>query len=217
MINGSPKASGSVSGAILDTIAGMLGPQAETRRIKAVTAGRATEADLEADVLVVAFPLYIDSLPAPLLEWLISYHGLVGAREGGSPATVFAVCNCGFHEGAQTELALAVVRNFACSSGLTWGGGLGIGSGGMLVGLASVPPEAGIKRPVSRGLAWLGGLVAKAEASGEVRLVQFAFPRFAYIFMAHAGWRHMAKVNGLRSGDIGRQRGIETKIAPCSA
>ncbi|MFH2115959.1 MAG: hypothetical protein ABIJ86_15770 [Spirochaetota bacterium] len=207
MVNGSPKAAVSVSGTILDTIAGMLGPLAETRRIRAVIARRATETDLEADVVVVAFPLYIDSLPAPFLEWLISYHELVGARGTRAPAKVYAICNCGFYEGAQTGLALAVVRNFTCSSGLMWGGGLGIGSGGMLIGLASVPSEASIKRPVSRGLAWMAGLVAKAEVSGEVRLVQFAFPRFAYIFMAHAGWRQMARTHGLRPGDIGRRRG----------
>jgi len=208
MVNGSPKASGSVSGTLLDTITEILGHQVETVRKGAITSGQATEADLAADALVVAFPLYVDALPAPLLEWLISYHDLVIAQKAKSPTRVYAVCNCGFNEGAQTELALSVVRNFAHSSGLTWGGGLGIGSGGMLIGLASVPSEAGIKRPVSRGLAWLADIIAREESPGEIRLVQFAIPRFAYIFMAHMGWRQMAKSHGLRAGDLRRRHGI---------
>lgn len=208
MVNGSPKAGTSASGRILDAIAGTLSHQAQTRRIRAAVAGRAEETDLEADILVLAFPLYVDALPAPLLEWLISYRDLVRARGAGVPAKVYAVCNCGFHEAKQTELALAIIKNFVSSSGLAWGGGLGIGSGGMLVGLASVPPEAGVKRPVSSGLTWLAGLVAGAETPGDIRLVQFAFPRFAYIFMAHAGWRQLARTNGLRARDIGRRRDI---------
>jgi len=102
--------------------------------------------------------------------------------------------------------ALEVVANFARSAGLEWGGGLGIGSGGMLAGLASVPPGAGIKRSVSEGLDWIAGLAARGEASGETRFVRFAFPRFAYILAAHAGWKAMARANGLRPRDIGNPR-----------
>lgn len=206
LMNGSPKAAGSASGVVLDAIAAVLAPVAETRRKRAVTAGPATEEDVDADVLVLAFPLYVDCLPAPLLEWLLSYRAMAPDRAGWKPTRVYAVCNCGFHEAAQTELALAVVENFARSAGLEWGGGLGVGSGGMLAGLAAVPPGASIKRRVSQGLDWIAGLAARGDGRGETRFVRFAFPRFAYILAAHAGWRSMARANGLRSRDIGRPR-----------
>jgi hypothetical protein len=204
LMNGSPKAAVSASGIILETVAAGMGPGVESRTKRAVTSGSATEEDVAADALVLAFPLYIDCLPAPLLEWLISYRSIASSLSGRKPARVYAICNSGFHEAAQTELAMAVVANFARSAGLEWGGGLGIGSGGMLVGLASVPPKAGIKRSVTEGLDWIAGLVAHGEASGETRFVRFAFPRFAYILAAHAGWKAMARANGLRPCDIGR-------------
>ncbi|OHD27571.1 MAG: hypothetical protein A2Y38_23050 [Spirochaetes bacterium GWB1_59_5] len=206
LMNGSPKAAGSASGIVLDTVADAMGPGVESLTKRAVTAGSATEEDVAADALVLAFPLYVDCLPAPLLEWLISYRAIAPSRSGRKPARVYAICNCGFHEAAQTELALEVVANFARSAGLEWGGGLGIGSGGMLAGLASVPPGAGIKRSVSEGLDWIAGLAARGEASGETRFVRFAFPRFAYILAAHAGWKAMARANGLRPRDIGNPR-----------
>jgi hypothetical protein len=205
MVNGSPKAAGSSSGMILDQVAAALGPGHEIV-VKRAASGVATRADLEAEILVFAFPLYVDALPAPLLEWLIAYRELASARDAAlrQRTTVYAICNCGFWESAQTESALRIVRSFARSSSLSWGGGLGIGSGGMIEGLAKAPPEMPIKKPVSAGLQWLSGLVARGETPGELRYVQHAFPRWAYIAMAHLGWRQMARANGLRPRDIRR-------------
>ncbi|HOX33836.1 MAG TPA: NAD(P)H-dependent oxidoreductase [Spirochaetales bacterium] len=206
LVNGSPKARDSASGSILDSLAAALGPGMETRRLRAITAKEAEPADLEAEVLVLAFPLYVDSLPAPLLEWLLSYAALARARGATArPAAVYAICNCGFLEGAQTETALAIVRNFARSSGLRWGGAIGLGGGGMFEPMAKLPPEAAIKRPVSRAMDWLAGLIRGGEAPGEARYAQFAFPRLAYILAAHLGWRRQARANGLRPREIGKR------------
>jgi hypothetical protein len=218
LVNGSPRPSGSASGSILETIRGKLGPEHRYTEVNARKSPGAAAACLDQDAIVIAFPLYVDSLPSRLLEWLLSFEALAAAPDAARSrreTAVFAICNCGFHEGAQTRTALRIVRNFALKSGFSWGGGLGIGTGGMINGMAKVPEEAWIKREVSRGIAWIAGNVADWGASpgqarlaptrdfdGSVRFVSHAFPRFAYIMVANSGWRQEARANGLRVREL---------------
>lgn len=203
-VSGSPKVTDSATLAILDRLEAGLAGSGTLRRVRAIAAKAPSPEDLEAEVLVLALPLYVDSLPAPLLEWLVSYKDLVQKRQAADPswkpgAKVYAVVNCGFHEGIQNEHALAIIQNFAASTGLAYGGGLGIGTGGMVLAMAKVPDQAGIKRPVAQGLDWLTGLIRDGALPGTNRYVQFGFPRFAYLLAAHAGWRRLAKGNGVPS------------------
>lgn len=175
-INGSPKAVNSTSAAILDRLEASFGSGWEKKRIRAVPAvahGRIEPEDLDSDILLVAFPLYVDGLPAPLLQWLMLYREAVAARKHSEPewysrTRVFAVGNCGFYEGAQNEQALRIIRNFAQSSGLVFGAGLGIGCGGMIAALDKVPDQAAIKRPVAEALAWIGKLASDFTSAGSM-------------------------------------------------
>lgn len=200
LIQGSPKHSNSTSAALLEACARQFPASAEIRTIHAASQAPTLE-DLSVDVLVFSLPLYVDGLPASLLEWLIAYKALAnnqGPRGSGEKAIVYAIVNCGFYEGVQNEFALKIMRNFATGCGLVWGAGLGIGEGGMFQELAAVPDKAGIKRQLIQDLAWLGSLAASKKASGEIRYSGFAFPRFAYIFMANLGWKQDARKNHLK-------------------
>jgi hypothetical protein len=214
LVNGSPKPVNSVSGSILDTLRAELGDAHRFTETKPQSGRTATPDFLEQDAIVIAFPLYIDALPSQLLEWLISFEALSTPadpdRSQGQAPAVFAICNCGFHEGIQTRSALRIVRNFALKNGFSWGGGLGIGSGGMVTMLEKVPERARIKREVSAGLHWVARRIEKRavtdraalpmneESLGDsLRFASHAFPRFAYILAAHAGWRSMARTNGV--------------------
>jgi hypothetical protein len=228
LVNGSPRPSGSASESILEAIIGKLGPDHLYTKVTPRLEPRASAACLGQDAIVIAFPLYVDSLPSRLLEWLLSFESLtppsVTAPETARPraaTAVFAICNCGFYEGVQTRAALRIVHNFARKNGFSWGGCLGIGTGGMITGLATVPEEAGIKREVSHGIAWIADGIRAwgARSDGQapatepnfdesVRYVRHAFPRFAYILVAHSGWRSMARANGVKSRNL-KARPIE--------
>lgn len=67
-INGSPKKTGGATGKLLDMLAPKLGEGSEVSRYDA--AQFATAPLQGADALVIAFPLYVDGLPAHLLRTL---------------------------------------------------------------------------------------------------------------------------------------------------
>ena len=217
LVNGSPKAKDSASDLILKAIKGRLGEGHSYTEIQARGGRSADEDCLGQDIILLAFPLYVDALPSGLLEWLISFEALLGAANpigrAGPMAAVFAICNCGFYEGEQTESALRIVANFASRCGLAWGGGLGIGTGGMIEAVAGVPDQVWIKREVSGGLSSIAHEMGTWEGVGKasqghlsfgasVRYLTHGLPRGLYLFSAHAGWRKMAKANGLRGGDL---------------
>jgi multimeric flavodoxin WrbA len=213
-VNGSPKPGSSASGAILDSIRAKLGEGHEMAEVQPGGHGPVSRGALDADAIVISFPLYVDGLPSALLEWLTSFAA--DESEAGKvtrdrrKTAVFAVCNCGFHEGAQTRSALRIVRNFAAKTGFSWRGGLGVGSGGMVEAVSEAPENAWIKREVSRGIAAIaleiqdwGRMDGDERGSGDrfleesLRYVSHGMPRFAYILAAHAGWRSIARRNGL--------------------
>ncbi len=87
-----------------------------------------------ADLLLVAFPLYVDALPFLLTRALevIAAH----RREAEQPRAqrLVAIANSGFPEAYQNYLALSICRRFAAESGMSWAGGLALGAGEGVVG-----------------------------------------------------------------------------------
>ena len=169
---------------------------------KAVRSDEAVEellAAASADLIILSFPLYVDSLPGPAIRAL----ELIAARraaEGGAadaaagPAFV-AICQSGFPEADHSAVAIEICRNFAASAGLEWAGGLVMPEGGMLNG-QPMSKMKGMMRSAAGAL----DLAADALAAGDpvpdeaVRLMaKPAFPRIAYRFTANWGWRSQVK------------------------
>ncbi|NTW04151.1 MAG: NAD(P)H dehydrogenase, partial [Oscillochloris sp.] len=80
-----------------------------------------------ADLIVLAFPLYVDSLPAPVIMALekIAAH----RAERHTTQRLVAISNCGFPEAQHCANALAVCARFAEQAGLVWAGGMALGAG----------------------------------------------------------------------------------------
>lgn len=113
-----------------------------------------------------------------------------------------ALVNCGFYEGIQAEFALDILQNWSAKTGLTWGGGIGIGGGGALAQMPSAENGHGPKAPIEKALRAMAGKILRREAQ-ENNYVSIAFPRFLYKMAAQMGWRQMIKANGGRSRDLG--------------
>jgi hypothetical protein len=209
LVNGSPRRGAASSRVALDSIKKRLGESHEYRMVETMTSGAAAPEDLDVDFIVLAFPLYIDSLHSRLLSWLLSYEALRRrARAAGGPARrigMIAIANCGFYEGVQNESALDIVANFCARSGIEWKGGLGIGSGAMLSEVKDAPDDMFIKRPVSRALDAMAERVGDGTAPTANVYASFAFPWSLYKAMGHMGWRRLAKANGVsRKGMLAR-------------
>ncbi len=152
----------------------------------------------EADVLVIATPLYVDSLPYLLTRCLerIAEH-----RQGPTPRAevrLLALVNCGFPEWEQTRTALDICRVFARKAGFSWTGGLGLGGGEAIAGrpLAELGRRA---RHVTRALdlaaeALIAGRPAPPEA--QALLSRPMVPPLLYTAIGTIRWLRTAHRHG---------------------
>ena len=60
--------------------------------------------------LVLAFPLYVDSIPAGLLETLVGLEERLAGRPGLDQIPVYFIVNCGFFEAVHNELAVEMAE-----------------------------------------------------------------------------------------------------------
>jgi len=148
----------------------------------------------EADLAVLAFPLYIDNLPAPVIAALerIAAH----RKERSYDARFAAIVNSGFPEASQNDVALAICSEFARQSGFAWMGGLALGGGEGLVHGMPLGELGG------RGARLRKSLVLAAEAlaqghpvppSAQALLSKPVVPGWLYRFMGGIGWKQKAK------------------------
>lgn len=204
LINGSPKAKRSASGIILNELQALLSPNDHIVNIH-TTKHRLNQEDYAAlqdsDVIVFAFPLYVDALPSHLISYLIQVEEQLKNTAVPNNCTVYAIVNCGFYEGSQNVLALDIMKCWCEKAGFVWGGGLGVGGGGMMSMLASVPAGKGPKKNFSQALRTLSDRISRREIGGNLCFSP-NFPRFLYKMAAEMGWRKAVKDNGLKTHDL---------------
>lgn len=174
---------------------------ASALRAEKRTAALLAEVDA-ADIVVLAFPLYVDSLPYLVTQALerIAAHrmGSRGRAEAVARRTVFlAIANRGFPEAAHNAVALAICEQFADAAGFGWAGGLVLGEGGAISGrpLAQV---GGVVHNVVAALDMVAeSLAAGSPAPAEaVQLMARPFiPATAYMLMGALGWLMLARRN----------------------
>jgi len=148
------------------------------------------------DLVVLSFPLYVDSLPAPLTRLL----ELIAERRTriASPGTprLAVIIQCGFPEAHQCDTAVGICRLFAERTGMRWAGALAMGMGGSLGDDFRKWPRGG--RTILDAL----DLAAKSLATGgdipEEAATLFArplMPRWLYILIGNLGWRMQMRKN----------------------
>lgn len=150
-----------------------------------------------ADIVVLAFPLYVDTLPYLVTSTLerIARHRQETAS--GSAPLFVAIVNCGFPEVAHNALALRVCRQFARQAHFTWGGGLALGGGGVLNGQS--PDQAGGKaRRIMQSLNLAADALAQGQPVPEAAVGLMArpiIPAGLYMLMGDIGWVQQAWQN----------------------
>ncbi len=164
---------------------------------------RRTEAFLrqadEADLFILAFPLYVDTLPhlvTKALERIVAHR----RSDAGPPSPRFlAIANCGFPEAEHNAVALAICREFAAEAGLEWAGGLAMGAGGAVSG-RSLTAAGGLVRNVVRALDLTAAALAAGQPVPEEAVALMAkplLPARLYTWIGGFGWRQLAWRNGV--------------------
>ncbi len=142
-----------------------------------------------ADLVVLAFPLYVDSLPAPVVRLLEFVAARRAAAPAGSPRLAVMV-QCGFPEARQCDTAVAICRLFADRTGMRWAGALAMGMGGQLAGGIRKLPGGG--RNILHALDIAAESLARGGDVPEEAAALFAeplVPRWLYTLIGNVGWR----------------------------
>jgi hypothetical protein len=147
------------------------------------------------DLLILAFPLYVDSPPylvAAALERIAAHRQTQPAPK---PPSFLVIVNCGFPEAHHNRTALAICEQFAVAAGLRWAGGLALGAGGAISGrpLAEV---SGMSRNVLAALDLTATALAvgdPAPAEAVALMARPLLPARAYMLMGDLGWMAQAR------------------------
>lgn len=158
----------------------------------------------EADALVLGMPLYVDSVPAQVIDLMERLYE--EKSEELEKLHVYVVTNLGFYEASQTKIELAVVKNWCDKMGMTYGGGLAIGAGEMMGGLRNVPADQGPNREMGEGLKTLATAIKERAAIEDIYTEPTGFPRRMYLMAAQMNWAPQAKKFGNKKRDILRKR-----------
>jgi len=154
----------------------------------------------QADLVVLAAPLYVDNLPAPVIRVLeVLAQGLDGhSRRQGQ--RLLAISNSGFPEAQHNDTALAVYQRFARETGFVWAGGLALGAG-EAVKNQSLENGAGMVRNVVKALDMAAASLARGETvprEAEDLMRQPMMPAGMYRTMGNLGWRLQARQHGMQ-------------------
>jgi len=152
------------------------------------------------NLVVLAFPLYVDSLPAPVIAALekIAAH----RKENPTPTRFIAIANCGFPGANHNDTAIAITSEFARQNGLIWMGGLALGAGEGIVHGTPLNELDGRAIPIKASF----DLAAEALANGQPipqpakeLLAKPIIPNWAYTLQGQFGWRMAAKQYGTQN------------------
>jgi hypothetical protein len=149
-----------------------------------------------ADLVILSFPTYVDSVPAALVRAM----GIIAQqRKGNTERTpLMAMANCGFIEAEQNRTALDICRLFARDAGFEWRGGLALGGGGAIDG-RPLAAMGGMARNARRSLELAAEALAEGKALPKEAIDLMAkrgIPRWLYITFGNRGWKQRAKLNG---------------------
>jgi hypothetical protein len=149
-------------------------------------------------LLILAFPLYVDHLPAPVIDLL---RRIAERRPGPqvSPTQAFAaIVNCGFPETTHCHTAAEIMRIFTTQAGFRFLGCLATGMGGA-IGIRELGKVGGRVRHQVKALNQAAAfLAAGAEIPAAVigLMGKAMMPRWFYNLAADWGWKRAAKKYG---------------------
>ncbi len=150
------------------------------------------------DLLVLAAPLYVDSLPYLVVK---AMEDIAARRQAQPPQPgqkFVPILNCGFPEAHHNDTALAICRQFARETGFEWAGGLSLGGGPAIDGRQMAEVQ-GMARHAVRSLDLAAGALAAGEPLPREAVEAMSrpiLPARAYTLLGGWGWKRQARKFG---------------------
>jgi hypothetical protein len=132
IINGSPRKKGGASAFFAKILLCMLFPHKVTTKSIGISKDYREIFDnlQDTDAVVLSVPLYVDSIPAHFIHFLKQMERY--CLDNKCKFMLYVISNAGFVGGRHNQAHLEQYECWCERSGITWGGGLGIGGGVML-------------------------------------------------------------------------------------
>lgn len=201
IINGSPKLGESTSGLLIKYLLQETG-ECNAQVFKCTLQPTTLAKIVSSDVLVLVFPLYVDSIPSQLLRFLIALKELESLNHN---MVVYCIMNNGFFEGNQNYVAIQQIKNWCVAANLNWGQGIGIGAGEMLPFIADVPLKHGPNKNIGYAISNLASNL-RNQRSGKDIFVSPNWPRFLWRMQSTKFvWMPRARSNSLKKQDLYRK------------
>ena len=148
-----------------------------------------------ADVVLLACPLYIDSLPYLVIKAMERIAEHRAGRSSAARHRFACVINCGFPEARQAGLAVRMCGLFAKSAGWEWAGGLALG-GGEAIDAQPLAARGGMVRNVVRALDLAADALAEGRpvpAEAVALMAKPMAPAWLYTLLGNWGWKRRAR------------------------
>ncbi|HBH13002.1 MAG: Uncharacterized protein XD91_0563 [Clostridiales bacterium 38_11] len=202
LLIGSPKKSRSTSESMGDYLLGVLKDKVDwhIEKIHILTniqenPDTITSAANRSDLIVLAFPIYVDTLPSHVVRTLL----LLETRlDKSKERDLMVLINCGFPETFHNDNALKICRYFAEQNGLNWRGGIAVGAGGAIIG-KKLPDLGSMASNLMKSISILADRLIKDEMSQDdsILRVQVVATKM-YNMTGNIGWQKQAQKHGVQ-------------------
>ena len=205
LLVGSPKAPGKSVSETLGTYAleqiKQRGWNGETMLIRTSLQSDQRKNDLlraveDSDLVILSFPLYVDSLPAHVIRAM----ELIAKRRAKRGARFAVIANCGFPEAEHNNMAISICKRFADASGMDWAGGLALGMGGALSG-RRLQDQGPIVGNIIKSLDLAVNALVKGGSIPDKAVHLMAkpvIPGWMYTTVGNLSWHKQARRYGVR-------------------
>lgn len=159
----------------------------------------------EADIIILAAPLYVDTLPAKVIKALsliVENKNKINAESANSKnsKSLTVIVNCGFPEAEQNEIALKVYEQFAKEAHFKYLGGIAVGMGGAVSG--KYLSEMGrMTENLIKGLDQAAEDIVRNEKLSDFVIENTAKPmisqKWLYTLVGDFSWKFQALKNGV--------------------
>lgn len=217
MINGSPKVGNSCSGVLLDQLAKDVLDQMSSKlstkdfnryRINKEPLSNTDIAEIvKSDIIVVAFPLYVDGIPSHMLAALYQLEEAFSSLSLSTKPTFYGIINNGFSESFQNQNAANMLRLFTQRAGITFGQVFAVGAGEMLRSMVeqNVPfGQAALSYVKEDWAAFVGNITSQKSAP-----TLFCSPKIPSLLFRVIGnrtfWNPSARKNGVTKKQMNRR------------
>ncbi|MDF2673430.1 MAG: hypothetical protein K0R09_1695 [Clostridiales bacterium] len=149
----------------------------------------------DADIIILSFPLYVDSLPSPVIRALELIASNRGGRRSDKKRGLISITNCGFPETFHNNTAVKICKNFADKNDFKWLGGFALGGGGALNG-RPIEQLGGMTRNIVKALDMIAEAISNDESIPPEAfdlMSRKLIPQFLYTTFANSGWKTQAK------------------------